>query len=192
MRTLVHEPRIVAGLALMLVATLAGAMFMQRATQRVSVWQLSHSLAAGTVIATADVQLAEVAVDGRAYVSAAEPVAGKQLAHDVTAGELLPVAALQAPGEHYDEVVVPAAKLHVPPDLRRGQRVAVWWSSRPDGSAPMTTARVLASARVLALAAADVGSGQGVVLAVAPKDVQNLVLALRSGDIDLVRVDTVR
>lgn len=192
MRALVHEPRIVAGIALMLLATLAGAVFLQHASQRISVWQFSNSLAAGTVIAAADVHLTEVAIDGGAYALASDAVVGRQLVRDVTAGELLARASLRTATADYEEVVVPAAKLHLPPDTRRGQRVAVWWSSRPDGSAPTTTARVLASARVLGTTSADVGAGQGVVLAVAPKDVQKLVLAIRSGDIDLVRVDAGR
>lgn len=192
MRGLVHEPRVLAGIAMMLLATMAGAMFLQHATQRVSVWQLSHSLAAGTVLTSADVQLTEVALPEAAYALGTDVVVGRQLARDVGAGELLPVAALQAPQASYDEVVVPAAKLHAPPDTRRGQRVSVWWSSRPDGNAPTTTTRVLASARVLSVATSDVGGGQGVVLAVPPRDVQRLVLAIRSGDIDLVRVDARR
>ena len=192
MRALVQEPRILAGIGLMLAATLAGALFLQHASQRASVWQFSRSLAAGTVLSAADVHLTEVAMEGSVYARAADRVVGRQLARDVTEGELLALASLHAATAHFQEVVVPTAKLHLPPDTRRGQRVAVWWSSRPDGSAPTTTARVLASARVLGTTTADVGAGQGVVLAVAPKDVQRLVLAIRSGDIDLVRLDTSR
>ena len=74
MRTISHEPRVIVGIALMIAATVLGALFMQRATQRSTVWQLSHDLAAGTVISSADVHLSEVNVDGGAYASAGTAV----------------------------------------------------------------------------------------------------------------------
>ncbi len=189
MRTITHEPRVIAGIALMIAATIIGALFMQRATQRTTVWRLSHSLTAGTVISSSDVHLSEVSIDGGGYAGAGTAVVGRALKHDIGAGELLPVAALTAHSPKLDEVSVPVAKLHAPPDLRRGQRVDVWWSSKTSSTNLVSTARVLHAVRVLGVATSDVGGGQGMVLAVPPAQVRALVLALRSGEIDLARVD---
>ncbi len=189
MRTISHEPRVIVGIALMIAATVLGALFMQRATQRSTVWQLSHDLAAGTVISSADVHLSEVNVDGGAYASAGTAVVGRALRHNVDAGELLPLSALVSDSALLDQVAVPVSRLHAPSDLRRGQRVDVWWTSKSSNGNVMSTSRVLRAVRVLAVAGTDVGGGQGMLLAVPPAQVKSLVLALRSGDIDLTRVD---
>ena len=58
---LLKEPRILIGVGLMLLGTLIGGTVLQRATARVAVWQVDHSMAAGTVLESGDVHIAEVA-----------------------------------------------------------------------------------------------------------------------------------
>ena len=181
---LLREPRIVAGIALMIIATLIGGISMQRATARVSVWQLDHAVAAGTVLGAGDVHLAEVAGDVEAYADAGDRVLGRAVSRQLDGGELLPTAALHDGSASYDDVMVPAASLHMPDDLAHGELVDVWMSTTD----PVMTVRVLEAVRVLRTISADVGGGRGVALAVPPKRTSALVSALRRGELDLVRV----
>lgn len=188
MRSRTLEPKVLAGVALMVLATVVGALSMQHATQRVSVWQLDAGLAAGSRIASADVHIAEVAIDQGvdAYAPAGASIVGRVVLHSLAARELVPLSALSSTRPERDRVTVPVEPLHLPPALRRGQRVDVWLTPRAEDGALGVTHRVLASALVDAVDAAEVSGQPGVVLAVPRSDVALLVSALRQGAIDLV------
>lgn len=181
---LLREPRIVAGIALMVVATAVGGVFLQRASARVSVWQVDHALASGTVISSGDVHATEVAGDVGAYLLSTSAVLGRTINRPLQRGELLPSSVFASVHELYDEVMVPATSLHMPDNLVHGERVDVWVST----AEPAMTALVLRGARVLRTIAADVGGGRGVALAVPPKETAGVVAAMHRGDLDLVRV----
>ena len=181
---LLREPRILSGIALMLIATALGAVTLQRASARVSVWQVDHTVAAGTALQASDVHLAEVAGDLDAYASSGATVIGRIVNRTLAAGELLPNAALGGRRAVIDEVMVPATALHMPDALQRGELVDVWLST----TEPAQTIRVLTAVRVVRTITADVGGGRGVALAVPPDRTGALVTAIRRGEVDLVRV----
>lgn len=181
---LLREPRILTGIALMLVATVLGAVTLQRASARISVWQLDHTVAVGTALQASDVHLAEVAGDVDAYATSDSAVIGKVVNRTLATGELLPKAAFGGRRADVDEVMVPATALHMPDALQRGELVDVWLST----TEPDRTIRVLAEVRVVRTIAADVGGGRGVALAVPPDHTAALVAAIRQGEVDLVRV----
>lgn len=182
------DPRMIMGILLMVAASVAGALFLQRASERTAVWQVDRTLTMGSTLTSADVHVAEVALEGATavYLPASASAVGRTLAHAVTAGELLTRAAVAAPPPLEVEVTVPGESLHMPVALRHGQRVDVWASSK--GDPPLRVHRVLTAVRVAAVADADLRSGTAVVLAVPADDVKRLVVALREGALDLVRV----
>lgn len=181
---LLREPRILIGITLMVLATALGAISMQRASERVSMWQLDRALGPGDEVHADDVHLAEVAGDVGAYASAEEKVVGRVVDRAMQAGELLPLAALAGHREPWDEVMVPADALHMPDGLVRGDVVDVWVSTVD----PPQSMLVLARVRVVRTITADVGGGRGVALAVPPQRTGALVMAMRRGDVDVVRV----
>lgn len=189
MQPTLPNPRVLAGIALMLVATGLGALTMQRATARVQMWQVSHDLAAGTTLAAGDVHLAEVAVDDHgAYVAVAQRPVGRVLIRDLAAGELLPRTAIGGASPAVALVTLPIDPLHLPAELRRGQRVDVWCTTRTEDGRIGTTERVLSRALVDAAPGPDASGRSGVVLAVPRDAVPPLVSALRGGELDLVAV----
>ncbi len=186
MRTVVHEPRVVAGIALMFIATVLGGLLLQGASQRVSVWQVAHNVAEGTVLTSADVHMGSAAPGAeRAYASVREEVVGRVLTRDIAAGELLPRAALGdgAPALHL--VAVPIERMHLVPGVRRGVRVDVWWTPRPDGARIDPTRRIFAGALVEGIVESGVGGGASVILALPPTAVRDVLAATRTGSIDL-------
>mgnify|MGYP006270334363 CR=1 FL=1 len=187
MRSVLQEPRILTGIALMCIATVLGGIVMQRATQRTPVWSIDHALAAGTVLSAADVHVAEVALpDVGPYVPAARRIVGRTLARDVAAGELLPYRAFGGrTGD--DAVALQNEHLHVANNIVRGARVDVWWTVGDGQRLPMRTTRVLQRVPVLSITTSNLG-GRDLVLGVPRTQVQGFVLAMRSGAIDVVGV----
>ncbi|MEO6703568.1 MAG: SAF domain-containing protein, partial [Jatrophihabitantaceae bacterium] len=93
------DPRLIAGLALVLVSVLLGASVLSAADHRQSRWALNRDLAAGTVLTGGDVHPVRVqlgAADSR-YLPASQAVIGQTLQASGKSGELLSRAQLGNP-----------------------------------------------------------------------------------------------
>lgn len=186
MRTVVHEPRVVAGIALMLIATVLGGLFLQGASQRVTVWQLSHAVAAGTRLTAAEVHTATAAPGAEhVYADVHQEVIGRVLVRDLSAGELLPRAALGRDAPPLHLIAVPMERLHLVPGVRRGVRVDVWWTPRLEGGAIGPTRRIVDDVLVGGVTESGVGGSAAVMLALEPAEVHDVLAATRTGSIDL-------
>lgn len=126
--------RLVAGVALVVISVAAGALVVARADSTQPVWTLRRSLAAGSVITSADLQAVRVRVPDRgSYLPAestrpADNPVHKTLSRAVAAGELLPRSALAntPPGT---TLTVPLSSDQAP-RIARGQQIELWLSSR--------------------------------------------------------------
>ena len=188
MRGRAIDSKVVIGIALMVFATGGGALTLQQAARRVAVWQLDHGLSAGTRIRSEDLHVAEVAIGANVgvYATVESVVVGRELTRDVAAQELLPLAALQQRAPQAERVTLPIEPMHLPPSLRRGERVDVWLTPLLLDGKPGTAQRVLARALVERVGESDVSGRPSVVVAVPHSAVAALVTALRMGSLDLV------
>jgi len=189
-----NDPRLVAGLLLAVGSALLGARALTAADDSEPVWAAARDLPVGAVLRADDL----VAVDLRlssgaqAYLSAAgEAPTGRSTLRAVSAGELVPAAALgRGPVADHRLVTVPAETFHFPADLARGDRVDVYATTDQDGAPkPALVLGDVVVAEVEARSARLGGvSGVGVVLSVPVGDVPAVVAATQSGAVDLVRV----
>lgn len=188
MRGRAIDSKVVIGIALMVLATGGGALSLQQATRRVAVWQLDHSLSAGTRIRSDDLHVAEVAIGANAgvYATLEAVVVGRELTRDLAAQELLPLAALRQRAPQAERVTLPIEPLHLPPNLRRGERVDVWLTPVMLDGKLGAAQRVFARALVDRVGESDVSGRPSVVVAVPHSAVAALVTALRIGSLDLV------
>lgn len=174
--------RLVLGLALVLAAVLIGATVLARARHTDKELAVTHDLAAGSTVRPADLRLvdAQLPADVRrdaGYLSDAGQVVGKVLAHPLHKGELVSVSALGVAASA-TTVSVPFAA-DAAPALARGQRIVVWLSTPACPSIVL-----LPDVTVQDVRAADAGNfssggtGQDVVLSVAPGLAERVVEAL--------------
>jgi hypothetical protein len=196
------DPRLLVGLFLVLASVAVGSRVVASAEEGELVWSAARDLPAGTTLEAGDMEPTSVRLAGSTaqYVDAgAAPPTGYVLLRDVTAGELVPAAALattDAPSSHR-LVAVPVAPNHFPPGLVRGHRVDVYvTSAATPGSATTDDAEprlVLADASVAEVAdgsgAFGASSGSvGIVLEVDESDAAAVVAAVATGTIQLVRL----
>lgn len=175
--------RLVLGIALVLVAALIGAKVVSSARHTDKELAVTHDLAAGTTLRASDLQVvdAQLPDKARVYVTDQAKAVGKVLDRPLAKGELLPSAVLGAAPER-TTVSVPFAA-DAAPKLSRGERIVVWLSTK---SCP--TQVLLSDVTVQDVHAADAGSfasggtGQDVVLSVAPDLAQRVVGALALED----------
>ena len=171
------DARLVLGVLLVLVSVVAGAGLLSSADRSAPVWIAARDLAAGTVLTEDDLERGRARLfgqDAARYLSAeGGPPVGRILERPVGERELVPYAALAAPGQSAEtrEVAVPVAVGHLPPDLQRGQRVDVYLTPAKEagGRAPAP-----ASSRAGATTAASGESGEK---AEAPPEGSQLVLS---------------
>lgn len=137
-----RSPRLIVGLALVAGSVLLGARLMASADDTVAVWAAASDQAAGATLGVDDVERRQVRFpDARtadAYLSAEEALPeDATLSRSVSAGELLPRAALAAEEqEDLVEVPVSLAADDLPATVRRGSVVDVWVAPPPSGAGP--------------------------------------------------------
>lgn len=184
----VIDVRLLAGLALVAVSAVAGAMLLGRDQDTVTVWRATRDLSIGSALLDAEpVAIPRSSVSDQ-YLGPADGEVGT-LARPVSAGELVPRSAVAAGAQRpLRQVTVPVDPLHAPPGLLPGDAVDVWASGGEASATPPQL--VLAGVTVADVADDDTGlSGRlGVVLSVPEDAVAEVVAATRAGELDLVAV----
>lgn len=173
------NPRLILGVLLVVGSVAAGSATISAADRSVQVWALTRDAAAGTVLSAQDVRPARVRLFDSApgYLDTAVSPAGRPVVRALSAGELLPAAALgsDAPGLVVNLPVRPENA----PEVSRGQAVDVWAGTKDCGPR-----RVLASAAVQDVRTDDAGAlttGTGllqIVLRVGRADADRLLAVL--------------
>jgi len=184
-------PRTLTGLLLIVVSVATGAKVIAGADRAIRVWALSRDVAAGTVLADADLRIARVRLfdAGPAYLSAADLPTGRSVTRDLRQGELLPAAAVRTtPAGVVVNIPVPPQNA---PAVARGDAVDVWAGRK--GCAPV---RILAGAAVQEVredgggAVASATGSMYVVVRLAPIEADRLLAALGAeATVRLVVVD---
>jgi hypothetical protein len=189
------DGRLVVGVLVVLVCIVVVAKIVASSGDYDRVWAASRDLAPGTTVTKGDLVSVQVRFhdhgDGY-YAASGASLVGRTTVAPLSAGELIPVAALPAtPPAPTRLVTVPVAKLHMPRggDLR-GHQVDLYVTVKHTDT-PEPPRLVLANVTVAdTVSDSSLGGsgGSGVVLAVPVAYVDDVVGAVESGSIDLVRV----
>lgn len=189
------DARIVVGSLLVLLSALVGVRAIGKPETAVTMWSATRDLPAGTVIDESDVSAISIAGPVPSYVPSTEVVIGQRLAKPVAGGELIHSTdiAVQRIAPATRLVTIPVDALHAPTDLERGHRVDVWSTPVIESviSAPQLVLANLFVAQVPSLDERGISSSLAVTLEVPVEAVGAVIAALRSGDVDIVRVPVV-
>lgn len=152
-----RDPRLLVGVAIVAVCVLSGARILAGADETVPVWSVRVDRAAGERLGPGDLERVELRFAtpalARRYVSADDQLpADAVLSREVTAGELLPRAAVQVgEPEYLAELPISLPSDAVPAALRPGELVDVWVTPAEDSDAPLRAVRILRQVRVVAV-----------------------------------------
>ncbi len=193
--------RLVLGVLLVLGSVLLGARVVTAADATVPVWSAAGDLAAGTMLTADDLVAVSVRLDDAAasYLSTTTQPAGQVLGRAVSAGELVPRAALD-PASDLVQLALPVQAGYVPPSLARGQLIDVYAVADPAAGAAQVSgdvSLVVTAAPVQAVS----GRGEGVlstatttvqvVVTVAADDAQDVLAAIGGRALVVVVRDSV-
>lgn len=135
-----RDPRLLVGLALVVICMLGTWQLVARAAQTVSVWAAGAPLAPGTALREDHLTVVEVKLPQNAarYISAeqAAPL-GMVLLEPLGEGELIPQRVLAAPDQLSGRVVSLQIPGTLPPGVQTGSRVDLWAAERGDDSEPV-------------------------------------------------------
>ena len=154
-----RNPRLLLGLLLVAGSVVAGARLMAAADDTVGVWALAKDLPAGATLERGDVERQAIRFPDDAtadsYLAAEDALPeGTTLNRDVTAGELLPRAAIaDEAGPELIEVPISVSVDDLPATVRQGSVVDIWVSPKVAavGGAKPTAAPVLTDVVVVAV-----------------------------------------
>lgn len=178
-----RDPRILLGVAIVAISVLAGAWLLAGADDTTAVWAVRRHLPAGARPTPGDLQRREVHfADGDladAYLSAdAGLPSGARLTREVSAGELLPAAAVSTTSQSPRiEVPLSVASDDLPATVRAGSVVDVWVVPQKGGETTGDAKLVLADVTVASLPAGGAG--------LAPQATRQVIVAVPVDRTDL-------
>ncbi len=189
------DVRLWVGVSVLIGSMFIGARVMASGEETVTLWRATSDLAVGSRPVSVEPIVVALGGSEESYFQGVNPPSGVVI-RPVGMGEFIPAAALGSAGAIPVRVVTVAVDpLHVAIGVNSGDQVDVWASvdpSKVSTSDPASTApnKVLAHITVEEIARDVVGTGGdiGVVLSVPEADIPALVMAMRTGVIDLVKV----
>ena len=191
--------RTVLGLLLFSAALFGGNRLLAASKNTETVWVASRDLAQDTVLAPGDLEPAEAKLPARAaatYASAATPVFGEVLTRPVRAGELLPTGwfARSPDPAAARSISIPIEGEHaVGGALQPGDRVDVFvtFDAQNVRARTVLVARAVEVLDVVETGGLAFGESAlvGVTVGVAPEQAARLAFAVRTGVVDVARVD---
>lgn len=130
-----RDSRLVAGVLLVLLATIGGAAAMRHYDQSVEILQASHALVPGQSVKASDVHAVKVRIDKRSdvYLAADAPLPKGEVTREIRAGELVPRSAIGG-SVHVNAVAIPVDSSQSS-TLVKGSVVDVWVSEKVKGVA---------------------------------------------------------
>jgi len=191
------DGRLIVGVVLVLASVIVGAKVVASSGHFDEVWAASHDVAPGATLTKDDLVTVKVRFHdhgGGYYSASGKTLAGRTTIAPLSAGQLIPTAALPAqPPTQTRLVTVPVAKLHMPHvgDLQ-GKQVDLYVTvdgtvGQPQQPPQLVLANVTVADVIAQSSLADSGNS-GVVLQVPSQYVRAVVGAVESGSIDVVRV----
>ena len=170
------------GITLVIAAMVLGAVVLRGDDQRTLVWRAVSDMAPGAAPMHVEPVLVSLGDAHDAYLVADEEPRGV-LQVPISAGQLIPRAALTEERAVHHHVTLGVEAAHAPVNLQAGQLVDVWVTPE-GGSASLVYPRGL----VVHVVDDAMRDGMHVVLATEPGEVAAVIAAVRTGSVDLVAV----
>lgn len=172
------DARLVGGVVLVLVAVLLGSVVVSSADRRRPVWSVSHDLAAGTVLTSADLRPVRVQLGAATsrYLASDVAVAGRTVRRSLRAGELLAVAEMSDP-EPGVTVTIPMQPENAP-QISRGERITLWLSTKTCRGVVLLSGVPVQSAEKVSGSAFGSTTGSLLVVRVSAADAKRVVSSL--------------
>lgn len=190
--------RTVLGLALFLISLLSGSVVLRSGERGVTVWAAARDLAEGTAVDAGDFELVTVDLPPgqlALYLGESASLGGSSLLRPLRRGELVAADWVTDRSTVSNRsIAVPLTSDHaVGGALRPGDRVDVFATLRSAGGRSRTTllvqdAEVESLLRSEGLMTGD-DSFAGITLSVPPDQAARIAFAVRTADVDVVRVD---
>jgi hypothetical protein len=180
------DVRLVLGVGLVLASVLLGAKLVSSARHTAPMVAARRDLAAGTVLSADDLTVVPARLPGGAagvYASRPTDLVGQRLSRDVSAGELVPLAAVDTDANR-TTVTVPL-EAAAAPDLRKGQRIELWVSVGRCAALVLLPDVTVQAVRTDSGAFGGGSGGQDVTISVAPLMADRVVAALALDDAHL-------
>ena len=134
--------RLAMGLALLIIALSAASLISKEANRTVLVWASVGDLAPGQVITPTDITPASVllAQTAKNYLSSSAQIVGTTVISKISAGDLIPVAAISTEVDSLDKRLVPLAVeiTDLPIALVRGDVIDIYAIAKKDSNSIIT------------------------------------------------------
>ncbi len=122
--------RLILGLSVLLIAVFSAGLISKEANRTVQVWAASSNLSPGSLISENDIQKVSVLLpdSSKNYISVRAQIVGAIVLKKINVGELIPVAAVSASANSFNQRLVPisVAVTDIPLSLNRGDIIDIY------------------------------------------------------------------
>ena len=122
--------RLILGLSVLLIAVFSAGLISKEANRTVQVWAASSNLSPGSLISENDIQKVSVLLpdSSKNYISVRAQIVGAIVLNKINVGELIPVAAVSASANSFNQRLVPisVAVTDIPLSLNRGDIIDIY------------------------------------------------------------------
>jgi len=122
--------RLILGLSVLLIAVFSAGLISKEANRTVQVWAASSNLSPGSLISENDIQKVSVLLpdSSKNYISVRAQIVGAIVLNKINIGELIPVAAVSASANSFNQRLVPisVAVTDIPLSLNRGDIIDIY------------------------------------------------------------------
>ena len=122
--------RLILGLSVLLIAVFSAGLISKEANRTVQVWAASSNLSPGSLISENDIQKVSVLLpdSSKNYISVRAQILGAIVLNKINVGELIPVAAVSASANSFNQRLVPisVAVTDIPLSLNRGDIIDIY------------------------------------------------------------------
>jgi len=122
--------RLILGLSVLLIAVFSAGLISKEANRTVQVWAASSNLSPGSLISENDIQKVSVLLpdSSKNYISVRAQIVGAIVLNKINVGELIPVSAVSASANSFNQRLVPisVAVTDIPLSLNRGDIIDIY------------------------------------------------------------------
>jgi len=188
------SPRVVVAGVLFLAALLSSFAFAALSDRSAGYWVLTHPVAAGSLLTSADLEIMDASLVGNQDLYMAEDLSpiGSSTTRYIAAGEFISTSAVTEDLQDFDAEQVPINVFtsDIPATIEVGEPISIYWVPEPQDSQSLSTPELLLTGvflRSIDRKSSNFGNGLAITVSVDNSQVKRLLAGTSNGRLVIVK-----
>ena len=188
------SPRVIVASVLFMAALLSSFAFAALSDRSSAYWVVSHPVAAGSLLTSADLELIDASLVGNQDQYMAQDLSpiGSTTTRYIAAGEFIAISAVTEDLQDFDAEQVPLniSASDIPATIEIGEPISIYWVPEPQDTQSLSTPELLLTGiflRSIDRKSSNFGNGLSITVSVDNSQVQRLLAGTSNGRLVIVK-----